>query len=294
MSDLDRYKEIINHQDASAGEDEFARFLRESAKAKIPEGKGKAAIWDAIEEKIETTEKKKSFQLWPIIGVAATVALVAVFFISTSKETLDPTINYATISAERSSIELPDGSFVEVNANSTLTYSSEWDRRVNLTGEAFFEVTKGSTFEVITPTGKVTVLGTSFNVFARNGELEVACKTGKVQVSIPDKAFTENISPGEAVLFKSDTVKKVSYLPNLIGKWNQGEFYFNEKELTDVIDELQRQFDIDIKVTDSINQKFTGFFTTSDLETALEMVCLPLDLSFEKIGDQNFVIRKNY
>ena len=294
MSDLDKYKDIINHQEV-AGEDEFAQFLKGAADAKLPKGKGKAAIWDDIAHKIDEPEEKSTIRLWPAMAVAASIALIATFFfLLPPTESTDSLISHSTVGAEQTTIQLPDGSVARVNAHSQLSYQEDWERKVTLSGEAFFEVVKGSTFEVQTATGNVTVLGTSFNVYARDGDLEVACKTGKVQVSIPEKAFEEAIEPGEAISFKSDTIRQVQYIPDLIGKWNQGEFYFNDQQLVDVVGELQRQFDIEVQVADSLNQKFTGFFSSSDVETALEMVCLPLDLSYEKIGERNFVIRKNY
>jgi len=296
MSDLDKYKDIINHQEV-AGEDEFAQFLKGAANAKLPEGKGKSAIWDAIDQEIEEDEEKgtSSFNIWPVLGVAASIAMViSFFFFFTSEDTTSEQLSYATQNAEQKTVQLPDGSSVEVNTNSTLQFSEDWDRKVTLTGEAFFEVVKGSTFEVSTPSGTITVLGTSFNVYARSGNLEVACKTGKVQVTIPEKSFAAAIEPGEAISFRSDTVKREQYIPDLIGKWNEGEFYFNDKMLSEVLGELQRQFDIQVELADTIDQKFTGFFSSSDVETALEMICLPLDLSYEKVGDSNFVIRKNY
>ena len=293
MSDLDKYKDIINHQEV-AGEDELAQFLKEAAKAKVPAGKGKQVIWDQIEDHIDEGEQRTTFKRWPVLGIAASVALIVTFlFVLPSKDASDPLVSYRTLQAEQAKIELPDGSLVEMNANSELTFEKDWNRKVTLTGEAFFEVKEGSLFEVATPTGVIAVLGTSFNVFARQDELEVACKTGKVAVHIPSKDFEEAISPGEAILFKADTVKKMQYIPELIGKWNQGEFYFNGRLLTEVIEELQRQFDIDVQVADSLDQKFTGFFSSSDVETALDMVCLPLDLTYEQVADKNFVIHKN-
>jgi Fe2+-dicitrate sensor, membrane component len=65
---------------------------------------------------------------------------------------------------------------VNLNSSSQLSYSkNKWDskREVTLNGEAFFKVSKGSTFDVITLNGKVSVLGTQFNVKQRENYFEV-------------------------------------------------------------------------------------------------------------------------
>jgi len=295
MSNLDKYKDLLNHQKEGGKEDsdELSQFLRKASNANIPKGKGKEQIWDAIDSQISNNEEaNKSFKIWPAIAVAASIALILgfVFF----PKSIEPEfIELATLNGEKTEISLPDGSKVLVNANSEVAYNKDWDRTINLKGEAFFEVTKGSTFKVSTPSGTITVLGTSFNVFSRGGDLEVACKTGKVEVEIPTQNFKESITQGEVISFKSDTVKKENYVTDQIGKWHSGEFYFNNRDVQEVINEIERQFDIEVEVEDGIDSKFTGFFLSSDLVMALEMVCLPLDLSYEKTGSKNYLISKN-
>ncbi len=97
----------------------------------------------------------------------------------------DPISQYKTLAGEQETIELPDHSKVQLNASSELTfYASNWEdkRSVQLNGEAFFEVAKGNTFDVLTSLGKVTVVGTAFNVKNRDNYFEVKCYEGAVKV----------------------------------------------------------------------------------------------------------------
>ncbi|MFY0608553.1 MAG: FecR domain-containing protein [Cyclobacteriaceae bacterium] len=292
MSEVDKYRDLLNHE-TDKTEDEFAEFLKKSADAKLPKGRGKEAIWSAIEDEIsgKETEEKPAVNLWAYSGIAAAVTILIAFTI-VFWDSGSP-INHSTSIAQSQEITLPDGSVATLNANSQLSYSEDWNREVELTGEAFFEVEKGGRFLVKTPIGNVQVLGTSFNVFDREGEFEVACKTGKVNISIPSKAYNQDITPGQIVLLESDTVKQYERLPDLMGKWKTGEFYYSEQPISDVLDELKRQFDVQIDFQQSEDILFSGYFTNKNVETALDMVFLPLGYEYEMVGEKRFVIKES-
>lgn len=285
MSEEEKYRDLLNGENNSF-EDELTQFLKKAESAKIPEGKGKQEIWDAIEDQIPE-QKSRSFQSWMVVAAAAAVALIATFSILfRSNETL----RISTEIGQSLTHALPDGSIVNLNANSLISYSEDWNRELNLTGEAFFEVEKGEKFIVRTDIGDVEVLGTSFNVFARGNNLEVACKTGKVKVSVPAISYEEKIIPGEMITFRKDTVKKIIQKPELMGSWQTGIFYFNESPFSDVLDELKRQFKVQVEFQQANEMEFDGYFTNKDLDQALQMICLPLGLEYEKVSASSIVI----
>ena len=193
MSDFDKYNDLLNHN-SDEEKDEFARFLKKSSDAKVPSKQSKEDIWSRIEKEIDEDPAKKTVPLWTYIGIAASILLVATFIFYPKS---DPQIiTTSTVLAESRVIELPDGSTASLNANTTISYSEDWNRELTLKGEAFFEVTEGEKFLVKTSIGDVEVLGTSFNVFVRDSVFEVACKTGKVGVSIPTKEYNQPLAPG--------------------------------------------------------------------------------------------------
>ncbi len=288
MDDLDKYRDLLNHQSDEVN-DELSEFLKKASAAKTPAGKGKQDIWAKIEEQIEE-EKKSTIPVWKYMGIAASLLLIAaIAFLFYSKSTPE-TLNITTALAESRTIDLPDGSKVTLNANSSISYSEDWDRKLSLKGEAFFEVSKGEQFVVKTTIGTVEVLGTSFNVFARDSTFEVACKTGKVRVDVPSKMISESLVPGQSIRVEMDTVKRTSLDVELVGKWRAGEFYFNEQHLSDVLSEVERQFSISIDLPDSSDYVFSGYFTNKNIDSALEMVCLPLGLAYEKTGPDTYAI----
>lgn len=301
MADINKYHQYLDGDSSSEElEPEVLAFLEKAAELEVPAGrKTKDDIWNAIETATEAPgEPKKTLQLWPVLsGLAAAMVLFFIgvnVFKSSDPETISKPVAIVTTIGEFEEVTLPDGSQVGMNANSTLTYSSEWNRTLHLEGEAFFKVTKGSKFTVNTAGGTVQVLGTSFNVFARDKDLIVACKTGKVKVEVAEKSFTQVITPGETIRSHKDTIRKTQVEPLMIGKWQKGEFYYEDRPVIEVLDEIQRQYQVTIK-TDSLEDKlFSGYFISTDgLDMALSMVCEPLNLSYNIIDGKDVVVTSN-
>ena len=107
------------------------------------------------------------------------------------------------------SVDLPDGSNVLLNKNSTISYGADFTTRtVTLKGEAFFNVQKGNTpFIVKTNLGEVKVLGTKFNVDTSAETIDVEVEEGTVEMKIDD--FVNKIKKGQKAYFKpnSDGIK---------------------------------------------------------------------------------------
>ncbi|MEO9484253.1 MAG: FecR domain-containing protein [Ekhidna sp.] len=290
MDDLEKYKDLLNHESNDVN-DEIGEFLEKSSHIRMPQSKTKEDIWNKIEEHLGE-EKKTAIPLWKYLSVAASLLLIASVVFLSNEKSVPAAIHSSTLAAESKTIELPDGSQVILNANSTISYAENWDRKVSLQGEAFFEVVKGGKFSVNTAIGSVEVLGTSFNVFARDSTFEVACKTGKVRVEIPSKSVSESITPGESIRLDADTVKRTSLDKELVGRWQAGIFYFSDQRLSSVLLEVERQFDVKVTLPDSIDYLFDGYFTNKNIEGALDMVCLPLGLDYEQTTRGTYAIKE--
>lgn len=98
-------------------------------------------------------------------------------------------------------VALPDGSVVLLNQNSEIEYQKDFgDRQVTLHGEAFFKVQKAEVpFVVSTSNGKVTVLGTSFNVQEDEKQLAVEVETGSVELKVKDQI--SRLKRGESAVY---------------------------------------------------------------------------------------------
>lgn len=236
-------------------------------------------LWDKIDTAIEQEtpvipiNKKRSKLRWLPYASAAAVVILAFFLF------YNPDTTIKTANAELVTHLLPDGSEVELNADSRIWINpKDWekDRRVRLEGEAFFEVKKGSTFTVETSSGTVQVLGTSFNVFSRNSFLEVECFTGRVEVAVSrdrPKILTAGLgvktTPNNNLtdIFEIDIATRAG--------WRTGKIDMDDVSLQRALDEIERQFDqeIEVQVSDSLRNKLYDFyFETSNLDSALASV----------------------
>lgn len=215
------------------------------------------------------------------LRIAAAVTLVIMAYFSFNYFN---TAEYFALSGEQVAFFLPDSSEVTLNSLSAVTYKKlNWkdDRVLQLNGEAYFDVEKGSSFKVITPDGQVTVLGTRFNVLAREGYFEVRCFEGKVnvkhdaqnQVLTADQRFV--VVNNQANFSTSVTAESPSWMAN--------RSTFEGVPFRFVVEELERQYGVEVRAEQvDLNALFTGGFTHDDLDLALKSITIPLKLGYEK------------
>ena len=187
-------------------------------------------------------------------------------------------------------VTLPDGSEVKLNAGSYLRYEDSWwrpNRQVELEGEAYFSVAKGGAFEVHTPLGKVRVLGTRFNVFAREQRFEVYCTEGKVLVLTA--ARQDTLLPGQGVRTAgatTDTFTTEAIPPG----WTEGQSTFQSAPLADVFRDMERQYGIQIQTPELPGRTFSGRFPHDNLEVALKAVCGAMGLKYQVLDGKRVLI----
>lgn len=234
--------------------------------------------------KIKST-KTQTTAHWikPFMRVAAILAISFSLYYYTT--TLDITITTAV--AQKTTIELPDASSVSLNAKSLLAFNKkDWkkERDVELEGEAFFKVAKGSSFNVITKSGTVTVYGTQFNVKQRDNYFEVICYEGLVGVTHNSQEI--KLKAGDSFLIIDGKTIAKEKENRSTPSWLNNESTFKSLPYKTVIAEFERQYNLDITLLgiDS-TQLFTGSFTHDNLEIALKSITLPLHLTYSKTND---------
>ncbi|MBP6445321.1 MAG: FecR domain-containing protein [Saprospiraceae bacterium] len=226
--------------------------------------------------------------------VAACMLLVLAYRFGFNTET-----EVKTEYAQQLNESLPDGSRVIISPDSKISYDNKvWnkERTIQLEGTAFFEVKKGTKFTVKTANGNVTVLGTSFSVTSRNQKFDVICKTGKVAVKLYKVDGKESILlPGDKVTLKADSLAfddGSEEKPNPV-TWLDGVYTFDSQPLSEVVSELQRQFNIKISMNNDLSAlMYTGFFRKNKLEEALYSVTWPLGLKYSVDKSGNVTISK--
>jgi transmembrane sensor len=235
---------------------------------------------ESVLSTIKTSKNKSAHWFKPLMRVAAILAICFGLYYYTT--TIDTTIT--TEMAQKTSVELPDASNVSLNAKSYLVFNKKsWkeNREVELKGEAFFKVAKGSTFNVITKSGTVTVYGTQFNVKQRDHYFEVICYEGLVGVTYNSQEI--KLKPGDSFLMIDGKVIAKEKENRSTPSWLNNESQFKSLPFKQVVAEFERQYNVDITIIgiDS-TELFTGGFTHDNLEIGLQSISLPLHLTYSK------------
>jgi ferric-dicitrate binding protein FerR (iron transport regulator) len=207
-------------------------------------------------------------------------------------------MNVGTGNKETKEILLSDGSLVKLNNGSNIQYLEKFDskiREVKLNGEAFFSVTKNSTpFVVITENAKISVLGTKFDVCVRGEKTQVVVKEGKVNLVQKENDAGVYLTKGQSSCVAKnanpDSPKEID-ADYMLG-WMNGKLVFNQTPLTEIVDELERFYDVTISIEGNnvTANTLTGSFKNRDVDSALTMICLTMNLNFEKHGN-GFLIK---
>ncbi len=228
--------------------------------------------------------KINSVRVWM---VAASVAFVLGICGWLWSSYMSQTILYATDFGEWRTIELADGSSVQLNANSQLTVPKKWekgtDRRVTLQGEAFFRVTEkpatGAKFTVITNDLAVEVMGTSFNVLARGEATEVFLQEGKVKLSLGED--TTWMEPGDFVAYSSikekilDRYRRDNETENTSpDTWKDGVIMFRKENAFPILKKLEEIYGVKMEVkNDAIyTKKYDVNVPMEDLTVVIAML----------------------
>ena len=188
--------------------------------------------------------------------------------------------------AETLAFTLPDRSAVVLNAGSQSTYKDwNWsaDRTVELNGEAYFKVAKGQKFTVNTPLGKVSVLGTQFNVKARDNRFDVVCYEGKVRVEYNGKATI--LTPHQGLTVENGTANNgVITVATTEPNWLKGELVFVSEKLPAVLAEIERKYDVEFKTDITSKKTFSGSLPGNDIDGVIKTLSRLYHLEADKQG----------
>ncbi len=235
---------------------------------------------NAVLKNIKTP--KTTSQNW--VRTALRIAAVVVICFSVYYSlTLDTTVSTLAANKE-ANLELPDASTVSLNAVSSVSFNKhKWNktRKVELNGEAFFKVAKGSKFEVKTDAGTVTVLGTQFNIKQRDNYFEVICYEGKVGVTYQNQQTA--LLAGDSFLMMDGKLIAKEKETLATPSWLNNESQFISLPYNIVLAEFERQYNVTIDPNNvDLTQVFTGGFSHNNMDVALKAITLPLHVTYSK------------
>jgi ferric-dicitrate binding protein FerR (iron transport regulator) len=286
--------------------EERARFeeLKKLWNSTSPEQHSAERIWQLTSAKLSFRTEIKSQKLnlrpwWQYVAAAIiifSVALNSYFLIDKKTSGTNDIIEYTAKTGEIKKIDLPDGSSVWLNSESTLILQEQFDgksRNVYLIGEAYFKVRKNpkKPFLVNTSEMVVKVLGTSFGVRNYQNDPDICTSLVEGSVQLLNKVNPRNsviLSPSEeALLTKSNGELTVSPQQNsLIAPWREGRFRFHDNELVTITHQLERKFDCDFVFLDEAAEslRFTGDFENESLDEILVLLNKAHTFKLKKTG----------
>ena len=256
---------------------------------KVPSGKSKEMVWQAILEKLDEQPSVKVLSIGRImLRVAASLLVLVAVGGSVWIWGFGEVTIYSPKGQHITQL-LPDSSRIQLNADTRISYNKVlWfiSRKVYINGEALFHVKKGKRFDVVADLATTSVLGTTFDVYSRNGKVKVSCIEGRVSVK-------NNTSDSKVILtagLHTQTKQNIMTIPVKMiqhdeAAWTYGEFYFSNAPFSEVIRELERQFNVKIVCEFSEKRYYTGYFNNKDLNEALRLVCIPMGFSYSVINN---------
>lgn len=237
---------------------------------------------------LQVQRLKRNSMIFKMAAILALpIALAISWTIFQNVNTQNQPAQFCEVSAPKGHVSkciLPDGSEVWVNTNSTISYNStgfnKEFREVTIEGEAYFKVAhnKSIPFKVKNQLASVVVTGTQFNVksYPESKLFETVLAEGSVELHLDsEKSQVVNLTPGERAVFNADKRKVNVEMVDakMYSSWRNGEIIFKDATLNDLINELERIYDIRFHLEDKSlgSYRFRGMFSyDNNLIDALE------------------------
>lgn len=268
--------------------DEYSRIKWSEKSGKIPYNvrtKMKSGLLRKLRTSGPATEKPVRRFIPVLRWTAAAACICAAAFsgytIATTSQSAQ-TFEVIADKGQKSTVMLPDGTYVTLNSSSRISYSTDYntkERTVSLSGEAYFDVARNEELPFTVKTGKmdVTALGTKFNVkaYEEEGEITATLIEGSIRTDIGEKS--EVLKPNQYLILDKETGKTTKITadnPDHLVPWRNNEILFAGENLAEIALVLERMYNIDVFFTDSTarNYSYTGLIKNNSLHNILELI----------------------
>lgn len=178
-------------------------------------------------------------------------------------------------------IKLSDGTHVWLNAGSAITYPVAFageERKVKMTGEAYFEVAHdgAKTFFVEVDDVRIRVTGTRFNVHAYDDETDIITTLLQGSVNVTAGKGSAALNPGDQIVSRpGGSLKRIAGADvEQVMAWKNGFFSFSSASLKEVMSQIARWYDVEVRYASGIpDRKFAGIIPrTSSLSAVLKIL----------------------
>jgi len=293
----------INENEKNKKYFEDIRSLYDAAHKELNEIAGTDKEWERFTQRVVNDRRKKPDVLQVLIRVAAILLLPVVglgifyFYAGNSGDTAYSNEKLTVVAplGQKSKLILPDSTVVWLNSGSKLSYtifSENTKREVDLSGEAYFEVTrdKKHPFVVSTKDYEIKVLGTKFNVrsYDYDKATETALEEGKVAITFSNGKKYELI-PGQVALASNTANMEIKNADiRSIVCWKNNVLRFSNTPVKEMVPMLERWYGVHINVKnmDKAGEKcFTMTIKTESLNEALQLIKYVTPIKYSVKGD---------
>lgn len=275
---------------------EAAEFLSQLPRKEIPLSRQQVeSSLASLKAKLQAAPvvKMSPRRTWLKIAAAAAVLAIAGFFVfrSTAEEPCNIKAAYGQLSTN----QLPDGSTLILNANSTVSLSTDWkgsnDREVWLEGEGFFKVAKTpekKRFIVHTGNLDVIVTGTQFNVSTRNNRTTVLLTEGSVTIRTKDGREVK-MKPGDFIDMTNEQLAATRAVSeeNILA-WKDNRMAFDNTSMEDVAKTISNHYGVKVVLGDEKLKKetITAIMKNNNLDELLRAIELATPVTILKTSNQ--------
>ncbi|MCF6402613.1 FecR domain-containing protein [Chitinophaga filiformis] len=249
----------------------------------------------------EPVVRRISFSRWKVAVAAIIILIAGAGILGLLRKPVKQLS--VTSGTQRKTVTLPDGSVAYLEPGTTLKYTGNYgrkERNVTLTGEALFKVQKDDKLPFIVASSLIStkVLGTSFNMEAKNvTEARVVVLTGMVQVEAKGEEDQKDkeviLTANKRAVYNSNThlleMSDATDDARFYSQKQQGRFIYDGEEIIKVVNDLERYYNIEIKVDGRIQHcAFYGDVNiVDDLEKALDLIAVSLNAKINKDKNGN-------
>lgn len=248
----------------------------------VSPGKAGATLTLANGQKIRLSDQAEG-ELAKQAGVTIrkSASGVLVYEIAAAGQDASAVNTLSTGPGESYQVQLPDGSVISLNSASSLEYPANFagrgERRVKLSGEAFFNVAKDAEHPFIVEAADqlVQVLGTEFNVNCYADEPAVATTLIGGAVSVQANGMRRQLVPGQQAVSRHGGLQVAEVDTDSIVDWKKGDFYLNHADFRTAMRKIARWYDVEVIYEASVpaNLRSGGWISRSNnLSTVLKSI----------------------
>ena len=258
----------------------------------------KTRIQNLRDRKIKTASQQRLIRASMKYAAVFIVFAIAALFIYND---LNSTITIVANDTSNTEVTLPDGSHIMMKKEAQITYSNSilkgFDRKIELEGQAYFEITKshGENFIVKTNDYNIEVLGTKFNVNTNNTTTSVVLTEGSVALNHfnNDNIKNTTIKPGQMASLNHDSQQlSISTVnPKIYTTWTQHKLNFDNFSIEELSDIFRIHYGKLLVVDESLqlDNRISGSAPTDDFNLIIKGLSLVLNREIIERNDTIFI-----